>query len=106
MALVEYLIAIAHAQRAVNHARTVTYDLSVMPHYKVRIHTQFTDGVTMVEEKKFAGMTLTTDGSCLTTHTSYACSIATSMLRHVGASRPSSICLSTFTRVMTARLWL
>ena len=34
------------------------------------------------------------------------CSIATSVLRHVGASRPSSICLSTFTRVMTTHLWL
>jgi hypothetical protein len=31
------------------------------------------------------GMTLTTDESCLTTHTSYVCSIATSMLRRVGA---------------------
>jgi hypothetical protein len=104
MALVEYLIALAHAQRAMNHARTVTRDLSVMPHYRARIHTQFTDGVMMVEKKKFTGMTLTTDGSCLTTHTSYVCSIVTSMLRHVGASRPSSICLSTFIRVMTACL--
>jgi hypothetical protein len=85
MALVEYLIAIAHAQRAVNHARTVTHALSVMPHYRARIHTQFTDDVTMVENKKFMGMTLTIDGSCLTIHTSYICSIATSVLRHVGA---------------------
>jgi hypothetical protein len=85
MALVEYLIAIAHAQRVVNHARTVTRDLFVMPHYKARIHTQFTDDVMMVEKKKFAGMTLTTDGSCLTTHTSYVYSIAISMLRRVGA---------------------
>jgi hypothetical protein len=104
MALVEYLIATAHAQRAVNHARTITHDLSVMPHYKARIHTQFIDDVMMVEKKRFVGMSLTIDGSCLTTHTSYVCSIATSMLKHVGASRPSSICLSTFTRVMTARL--
>jgi hypothetical protein len=85
MALVEYLIAIARAQRVVNHARTVTHALSVIPHYRARIHTQFTDGVTMVENKKFMGMTLTTDGSCLTTHTSYVCSIVTSMLRCVGA---------------------
>ena len=106
MALVEYLIAIAHAQRAMNHARTITRDLSVMPHYRARIHTQFTDGVTMVEKKRFMGMTLITDGSCLTTHTSNVCSIATSMLRHVGASRLSSIYLSTFTRVMTAHLLL
>jgi len=62
MALVEYLIAIARAQRAVNHARTITRDLSVMPHYRARIYTQFTDGVTMVEKKKFTSMTLTTDG--------------------------------------------
>ena len=61
MALVEYLIAIAHAQRAMNHARTVTRDLSMMPHYRARIHTWFTDSVTMVENKKFMGMTLTTD---------------------------------------------
>ena len=72
MALVEYLIVIARAQRAMNHARTVTRDLSMMPHYKARIHTQFTDGVTMVEKKKFTGMTLTTDESCLITHTSYS----------------------------------
>jgi hypothetical protein len=52
MALVEYLIAIAHAQRAMNHARTVTCDLSMMPHYRARIHTQFTDGVMMLEKKK------------------------------------------------------
>jgi len=106
MALVEYLIVIARAQRFVNHARTVTRDLSVMPHYRARIHTQFTDGVMMVKKKRFMGMTMTIDGSCLTTHTSYICSIATLMLRRVGASRPSSICLSTFTRVMTTHLWL
>jgi hypothetical protein len=29
----------ACAQRAVNHARTVTHALSVMPHYRARIHT-------------------------------------------------------------------
>jgi hypothetical protein len=102
MALVEYLIVIARAQRAVNHGRTVTRDLSVMPHYMAKIHTQFTDGVTMVENKKFVDMTLTTDKSCLTTRTSNVYPIATSMLRHVRASRQSSICLSTFTRVMTA----
>jgi hypothetical protein len=85
MALVEYLIAIDRAQRSVNHARTVICDLSVMPHYRARFHTQFTDGVMMAEKKKFASMTLTRDGSCLTTHTSYVYSIATSMLRHVGA---------------------
>jgi hypothetical protein len=91
MAHVKYSIAIARAQRAMNHARTVTHDLSVMPHYRPRIHTYFTDGVMMVEKKKFTDITLTTDGSCLTTHSSYVCSIATSMLRHVGASKPSSI---------------
>jgi hypothetical protein len=91
MALVENLITIVRAQRTVNHARTITHDLSVMPHYRARIRTQFIDGVMMVEKKRFMGMTLTTDGSCLTTHTSYVCSIATSMLRYVGASRPSSI---------------
>jgi hypothetical protein len=88
MDLVAYLIAIARAQRVVNHARTVTHDLSVMPHYRAKIHIQFIDVVTMVEKKKFAGMSLTIDGSCLTTHTSYVCSIAISMLRRVGASRP------------------
>ena len=66
MALVEYLIAIAHAQRVVNHARTITHDLSVIPHYRARIHTQFIDGMTMVEKKMFMGMTLTIDGSCFT----------------------------------------
>jgi hypothetical protein len=59
MALVEYLITIAHAQRAVNH--TVTRDLSVMPHYRTRIHTQFIDNVMMIEKKRFVGMTLTID---------------------------------------------
>ena len=77
MVLVEYLIEIARVQRAMNHARTVTRDLYVMPHYWARIHTQLTDGVTMVEKKKFVGMTLTTDGSSLTTLTSSDFSIAT-----------------------------
>ena len=71
MALMEHLIAIARAQRVLNLARTITHELSVIPHYRARIHTQFTDGVTMVEKKKFTGMTLTTDESCLITHTSY-----------------------------------
>jgi hypothetical protein len=87
MDLVEFLIAIVRAQRAVNHARIVTHDLSVMPHYRARINTQFMDDMTMAEKKKFTDMSLTIDGSCLTTHTSYVCSIATSMLRRVGASR-------------------
>jgi hypothetical protein len=106
MALVEYLITIAHASRVMNHARIVTHDLSVMPHYRARIHTQFIDVVMMVENKMSTGMTLKIDGSSLITHTSYVCSITTLMLRRAGASRPSSICLSTFTRVMTTRLWL
>jgi len=87
MDLVEYLIAIVRAQRAVNHARTVTHDISVMPHYRARIHTQFIDDETMAEKKKFADTSLTIDGLCLITLTSYVCSIATSMLRRVGASR-------------------
>jgi len=67
MDLVEYLIAIVRAQRAVNHARTVTHDLSVMPHYMARIHTQFIDDETMVEKKKFADTSLTIDVLCART---------------------------------------
>ena len=106
MALVDCLIAIVHAQRVVIPTRTVILDLSVMSQYRARIHIQFTDGVKMVEKKKFVDTSLTTDGSCLTTHISSDYSTATSMLRHVGASRQSSIYLSTLTRVMIGRLWL
>jgi hypothetical protein len=53
MALVDHLIETAHAQRAIKNARTITPDLSVMPHYRDRIHTRFTDGVTMVEKRRF-----------------------------------------------------
>jgi len=101
MALAECLIMIVHAQRVVIPARTVTLDLSMMSQYKARTHIQFIDGVKMAEKKKFADTSLTTDGSCLTTHISSVYSTATSMLRHVGASRQPSIYLSTFTRVMT-----
>jgi hypothetical protein len=80
--------------------------LFVMPQYRARIHTQFIDGVKMGEKKRFVDTNLTTDGSCLTTHISFDCSTAISMLRHVGASRQSSTYLSTYTRVMTERLWL
>ena len=101
MALADCLIAIVHAQRVMIPARTVTLDLFAMSQYKARIHIQFTNGVKMAEKKKFADTSLTTDGSCLTTRISFVYSTATSMLRHVGASRQSSIYLSTFTRVMT-----
>ena len=101
MAPVECLIAIAHAQKVMIHARIVTLDLSMMSQYMARIHTQFIDAVKVVERKRFMAMSLTIDGSCLTTRISSVCSTATSMLRHVGASRQSSIYLSTFTRVMT-----
>jgi hypothetical protein len=106
MALAECLIMIVHAQRVVIPARTVTLDLSAMSQYRARVHIQFTDGVKMAEKKKFADTSLTIDGLCLTTRISSVCSIATSMLRHVGASRQSSIYLSTFTRIMIGHLLL
>ena len=87
MALAECLIMIVHAQRVMIPARTVTLDLSAMSQYKARIHIQFTDGVKMVEKKKFVDTSLTIDGSCLTTRISSAYSTATLMLSHVGASR-------------------
>jgi hypothetical protein len=87
MALAECLIVVVHAQRVVIPARTVTLDLSAMSQYRARIHIQFIDGVKMTEKKKFADASLTTDGSCLTTCISFVYSTATSMLRHVGASR-------------------
>jgi hypothetical protein len=106
MALVECLIAIVHAQRVMIPTRTVTLDLSAMSYYKARIHIQFTDDVKMVEKKKFMDTSLITDRSYLTTHISSVYSTVTSMLRHVGASRQSSIYFSTFIRVMTGHLWL
>ena len=106
MALVERLIATAHAQRVVIPAKTVTHDLFVTPQYRARIHIQFTNDVKMAKKKKFMHMSLTIDGSCLTTSISSIYSTATSMLRHVGASRQSSICLSTSKRDMTGCLWL
>jgi hypothetical protein len=87
-------------------ARTVTPGLFVMPQYRARIHTQFIDGMKMGEKKRFVDTSLTTDGSYLTTHISFVYSTAISMLRHVGASRQLSTYLSTYTRIMTERLWL
>jgi len=87
MALAECLIVIVHAQRVVIHARAVTLDLFAMSQYRARIHIQFIDDVKMVGKKKFVGMSLIIDGLCLTTHISFVYSTATSMLRHVGASK-------------------
>jgi hypothetical protein len=87
MALAECLITSVHAQRVMIPARTVILDLSVTPQYRERIHIQFTDVVKMDKKKKFTNMTLTIDGSCLTTRISSICSISTLILKHVGASR-------------------
>jgi hypothetical protein len=106
MALAECLIAIVHAQRVVIPTRTVSLDLSAISQYRARIHIQFTNGVKMAEKKKFVDTSLTIDGLCLTTRISSVYSIAISMLRHVGASRQSSIFLSTFIRVMIGHLLL
>jgi hypothetical protein len=85
MALVECLIAIAHAQRVVIHERTVTIDLSVMSQYTARIHTWFINDVKMAERKRSVATSLTTDGSCLTTRISSVYSTATSMFEECGS---------------------
>ena len=96
----------SHAQMDVVPARTVNHDLFVTPQYSARIHTQFIDNVKTGEKKMFVDMSLTIDGSCLTTHIYYVCSTVILMLRHVGASRQLNTCSNTFIRVMTGRLWL
>ena len=99
MILVECLIWIVHVQRVAckNCYPRPFSDVMVQSKDSYPIYRR----MKMDKKKKFAILSLIIDGSCLTTHTFCGCSIATSMLRHVGASRLSSTYLTTFIKVMT-----